>query len=929
VRHPHVLLGLLTIGGSVFAPSLGYSWSNETTHPFMTTAASEGSAFERWLATAVPLIGDPNVAVYDADPLGTPLGGWSMRSWLEVGAELEDAPALRVLAHFHDPTKTWDKAGFWDSSMQSDYGISFAPSALLWATEDGTSLAKVGINEWNWNRARAHIYNALTSAAATDRSTELQWALRSLGQVAHLLQDMAVPAHVRNDSHFWAAITNGVIGFNIESWAAEQVTSCNGTLCLQDGTRFSESIPSASEDVMPFLRQYGVPYLWDSYHLRFGALPSASTQQGLAEYTSSNFFSLGTIFSGYDYPSRAGSHIVISPSGGESQLWCVKTEGDPTVLARGTQLGLWTAAMHWAELSPEDLEDLDAGEAAAILRDFARAVAGGKEVPCSDPANPLETTAASDWVLDSSLYRLHAGKLLPRAVGYSRALLDYFARGSLTVERSDQDHLRIRNGSAADMGGTLASKVTVFTDDSNGNRIALGAALILSTLPPSSDQYVDIPVPPQTEEVAKYVVVYQGQLGAEDNAVAARGIELGCPSLLPRWNAEKRRCESSGGGGSGTDTNTDTDTKTKTLTNTNTSSTSNTSTNTSTSTSTSTSTDTGSGTSTQTSTSTSTETRATCTFALDREGQGDFSVAGNLDGKDQVLDHVAVPNSWSVPCGDSVSVLAKADADNWRFDHWEWNLAEDIHGKTDPYFSEEIAQAVSLTGVFVPSACPEGSVHSVDGDANSACVCKANRGVTAKDEDENGIADNCVRCSLTATSHTRYVWQDCSCNGPGTTYPSEDGTHPSGSGEYCWPSQTSPACARDWEFGASIETTTSDTLGRPMSVVAGMSFDVKATVEKPENAAGVGSATLCFAGHYSWSATGRCSPSRGVILGSADLIASYTTEPGAFSYCTTVPLDANGSYVIQGRVGASASCDPSSSASASADVSLVECTQGP
>jgi hypothetical protein len=107
--------------------------------------------------------------------------------WLREGGIKEDFLS-RPLQHFHDPTKTWDKAGLKDSTLGG--------SSLLWA--QNPNQASVTGN-WSWPAARTYYYQALTSGDNTVRQQNFADTFRALGQVMHLLADVSVPEHTRND----------------------------------------------------------------------------------------------------------------------------------------------------------------------------------------------------------------------------------------------------------------------------------------------------------------------------------------------------------------------------------------------------------------------------------------------------------------------------------------------------------------------------------------------------------------------------------------------------------------------------------------------------------------------------------------------------------------------------------------------------------
>ena len=137
-------------------------------------------------------------------------GGMFILEWLKEGSTAEDSPMCRASNHFHDPTKPWISAAMSDSPWWIDYLAcrSYTPysSTVTWAT-GFTSLTSTpipydpnNIKSPNvWGKARNNYYQALTAATQIDRETYFAQTFLALGQVLHLIQDMSVPAHVRND----------------------------------------------------------------------------------------------------------------------------------------------------------------------------------------------------------------------------------------------------------------------------------------------------------------------------------------------------------------------------------------------------------------------------------------------------------------------------------------------------------------------------------------------------------------------------------------------------------------------------------------------------------------------------------------------------------------------------------------------------------
>ena len=69
-----------------------------------------------------------------------------------------------------------------------------------WAI-NGTNHEGLGENEYSWNQGVKYIQKAFSSQNPVEKSKLFAQGWRALGETMHLLADMTVPAHVRNDSH--------------------------------------------------------------------------------------------------------------------------------------------------------------------------------------------------------------------------------------------------------------------------------------------------------------------------------------------------------------------------------------------------------------------------------------------------------------------------------------------------------------------------------------------------------------------------------------------------------------------------------------------------------------------------------------------------------------------------------------------------------
>ncbi len=192
-----------------------FAFDDKVTHPHLTRISAEKSNLGTYFRSQINL----------QDGIQTLLNGKSIVRWLQYGAEMEDDPACRASNHFHDPYKSWSEAGLTDNLWVVDLICIFQESGqyppdeiysnLTWATghlnRSGELLSANALeaNQWDWFDARKYFYTYLTgldrqfqgSPVAPDQASRdgyLANTLRSLGQTMHLLQDAAVPAHVRN-----------------------------------------------------------------------------------------------------------------------------------------------------------------------------------------------------------------------------------------------------------------------------------------------------------------------------------------------------------------------------------------------------------------------------------------------------------------------------------------------------------------------------------------------------------------------------------------------------------------------------------------------------------------------------------------------------------------------------------------------------------
>jgi len=317
--------------------------------------------------------------------------------WFRAGGEYEDVPEwympyLRSVNHFHNPTApNLDQAGFsgiWDTNLLS------GTSAILWSQSAIGTQSPGGF--YSWYDTRNYFYTALSSTVSDTRNTNFAQTFRGLGQLMHLVQDMSVPEHSRNSGHYADAY---------EEWVRDSPASIDPNRNVIVSNSLANPIyPDTTilNRQSPF-SQAPVPIanLFDTNQYD-GSNPALTVglSFGLSEYSNVNFFCKDTIFrNGFLYPA-------------------------------------WSSVKEFAEV------DSNTGKTRTYLSKVADGELIGHAARGTWFFKYLPTAMKSSGFglkLDEKVYADYASLLLPRAVGYSAALLDYFFRGNMNISVAPGD----------------------------------------------------------------------------------------------------------------------------------------------------------------------------------------------------------------------------------------------------------------------------------------------------------------------------------------------------------------------------------------------------------------------------------------------------------------------------------------------------------
>lgn len=483
-----ILITLLLSWGMFIASNIANAY-DESVHPEINEHAVRASKLDETLKTKLG---------YN-EGVETPLTGQKVFWWFRQGGIDEDFLA-RPLLHFHDPLQPWSNAGLW--------GINSASVDWAQRSDNGES----------WQKARDHFYQALTTGSEAEFAT----TFNTLGQLMHLVSDLAVPAHVRNDAH-----PNGDL---YEAWAADKKNDDpqHYVGSKVDQIIFNQAL-TAGEAPSP------ITALWDrdAYNGTnpsitipwilppmpgFPPIPvSGPMKVGLAEYTNANFFSKDTIFKNYANPSYRNT----TPIGDGDWLNPETVPGEDGKPDKRVYV--------WGYAGGNG--NIRLAGASFITRDSAKA---GYISP------PM--------VIDDNVNKDYASRLIPAAVGYSTALLDYFFRGDIDlIYDSSRGGYFIANNSAEGMTGTFA----LYYDDNNtGTRRKFVEWTNKSV---AANGLTPVTVPANHPVSSKYFLVFEkGQMGRESGAVAGRVVSLkpfGLLSIAISGNLYNAKGEQSGGAG--------------------------------------------------------------------------------------------------------------------------------------------------------------------------------------------------------------------------------------------------------------------------------------------------------------------------------------------------------------------------------------------
>jgi len=383
----------------------------------------------------------------------------SVADLIRLGAVWEDQLSdLQALRHFYDPVN--------DRALDVPvFGTGKSVRSPDWALEDKTSFpGPIATQLFSLHDAYDYLYSALTfvnprsvADSTNERKRYFGLTFQSLGHVIHHLQDMAQPQHVRNDPHcdsvaLCKSLAN-VTGDNLFYAPSTYEKYTNSDVSGDPLLRIRANLPylgPGSEPVYPAINGSDAPNSARQFWRTTAAGSNISAGKGIAEYTNYNFFSDGSIYR-YDAPilpeislpsERVDVAQLLPGAGLSGEVWFFRS----TVTDNRSP-------------SPQS-ENPRAASSSLFDPDLAARISSAQAPHLYFALNRFTFDAAHKF-------------LIPRAVGYSAGLINFFFRGQLEIGPPDEgvygivDHT-VENQPDVDGFGKLKVKVRNVTSGRSG-----------------------------------------------------------------------------------------------------------------------------------------------------------------------------------------------------------------------------------------------------------------------------------------------------------------------------------------------------------------------------------------------------------------------------------------------------------------------------
>ena len=355
---------------------------------------------------------------------------------------------------------------------------------------EGTNLGisgEISSQNFSYSDAQYYFYLAFTSNNQYQRNLNMGKMFQTIGHLVHHIQDMAQPEHTRIDAHcddpiVCIPITHafGIDDTSLYEEFTQQMLDCGA---------FSEVTVSSGD----YMRCNNIRSFGDSFYVKktyIGGYPApkfsdpraywtSSDKKGLADFSSSNFITTDTpyqIASGAPNISlssrlRPASDDLPLPDGSPTQTYTTVVDAQNIIPpSKAAILEKYkNYKMQFVGLRTRDYftdQEVDISQMASF------SIFTERYMTSLDPMQTRPMAPKAIFSVNHVNLRQRAELLLPRAVGYSTGLINYFFRHRLQATETSDGVFRIRNATNEYLNG----QIRFYYDDNNGNRIAIPSA---------------------------------------------------------------------------------------------------------------------------------------------------------------------------------------------------------------------------------------------------------------------------------------------------------------------------------------------------------------------------------------------------------------------------------------------------------------------
>ena len=532
---------LIIILLSILFPMKVYSYNDSETHRYLTEASIIKSNFVDYLKKILGI-----TITFDSEKND------NIIIQIQDGATNEDL-GNRGYNHFYNPLLASMLAGLDDypfplfrifggkGSSCGDLYSTVGIPALGWVTGDSSRPCGVGnsdddnLNAYSWKDARQTYYESFYYPERRDYYLSLFF--EQFGRVLHMLEDMSVPAHVRNDMvghltpkgweymkgnwkkedwKIWKSYRK-YGGNNYENYV--EINKKQGDISTYIGSKYAV-VPKFAKT-----EQY-----WDKDRYN-GTNPeiTVSEQVGLSEYTNANFVSIETLFSN-NSPDNENKRFPY-----------------PRASSMDREYPVFISQIEAEDGKYDNIPLLNKVRNGEIIN---KGFIGVKYL-----AYPIKSEAINSerlYFFNDPVYENHADILIPKTIAYTAGLINYFFRGRMGI---------VPKFSEYDVNGKAFRKITVdatnssYWIDDQIEPMPDGTIDLVIRYKASPDDteysytkaeynngekgnyfqesnkasfefYIDNSPIPTTASDLRVFLVYHGKLGEEENSVAVGSAEV-------------------------------------------------------------------------------------------------------------------------------------------------------------------------------------------------------------------------------------------------------------------------------------------------------------------------------------------------------------------------------------------------------------------